>query len=63
MPDLTNILGIPELWTHTLGDPLIKIAILDGPCDLDRACFVGANFTQFQPYWTKDIELNDEYFY
>lgn len=63
MPDLTDIPGIPELWTRTLGDRLIKIAILDGPTDLERACFVGANFTQFQPYWTQDIELNDEYFY
>ena len=25
--------------------------------------FVGANFTQHQPYWTQHIELNDEYFY
>jgi len=63
MPDLTNIPGIPELWTRTRGDPLIKIAILDGPTDLERACFIGANFTQFPPYWTQDIELNDEYFY
>jgi hypothetical protein len=63
MPDLTNIPGIPELWTRTLGDSRIKIAILDGPADLERACFVGANYTQIKPYWTQDIELNEEYFY
>ncbi|WP_242063559.1 hypothetical protein [Nostoc sp. FACHB-892] len=50
MPDLTNIPGISELWTRTLGDSRIKIAILDGLADLERACFVGANFTQHQLY-------------
>lgn len=63
MPDLIAIPGIPELWTRTQGDPRIKIAILDGAADLERACFVGANITQFKPYWTEDIELNDEYYY
>lgn len=63
MPDLTNIPGIPELWTQTKGDPRIKIAIVDGPADLERICFQGANLTQFDPYWAEDIELNDEYFY
>jgi cyanobactin maturation PatA/PatG family protease len=63
MPDLITIPGIPQLWTRTKGDPRIKIAILDGAADLDRACFKGANFTQFKPYWAEDIELNDEYFY
>ncbi len=63
MPDLITIPGIPQLWTRTKGDPQIKIAILDGAADLERACFVGANITQFKPYWSEDIELNDEYYY
>ncbi len=63
MPDLITIPGIPELWTHTKGDSRIKIAILDGAADLDRACFQWANFTQFKPYWTEDIELIDEYYH
>ncbi|BAY21342.1 peptidase S8/S53 [Calothrix sp. NIES-2100] len=63
MPDLTDIPGIPQIWTRTKGDPRIKIAILDGATDLERSCFQGANFTQFKPYWSEDIELNDEYFY
>ncbi|WP_414566353.1 MULTISPECIES: S8 family peptidase [unclassified Anabaena] len=63
MPNFTDIPGIPEIWTRTQGDPRIKIAILDGPTDLERACFQGANFTQIKPYWTQDIELNDEYFH
>jgi cyanobactin maturation PatA/PatG family protease len=61
MPDLTAIPGIPDLWTYTQGDPRITIAILDGPVDMERACFAGANFTQRRPYWTADIEINDEY--
>jgi cyanobactin maturation PatA/PatG family protease len=63
MPDLITIPGIPELWTQTKGDHRIKIAILDGAADLERACFKGANFTQFKPYWSEDIELNDEYYH
>ncbi|MBW4494395.1 MAG: PatA/PatG family cyanobactin maturation protease [Oscillatoria princeps RMCB-10] len=61
MPDLTAIPGIPDLWTYTKGDPRITIAILDGPVDMERACFAGANFTQRRPYWATDIEINDEY--
>jgi len=63
MPDLITIPGIPELWNITQGDSRIKIAILDGAADLDRACFRGAKITQFKPYWAEDIELNDEYYH
>lgn len=63
MPDLITIPGIPELWMRTQGNPQIKIAILDGAADLDRACFKGAKITQFKPYWAEDIELNDEYYH
>lgn len=63
MPNLTDIPGISQIWTRTKGDPRIKIAILDGAADLERSCFQGANFSQFKPYWSEDIELNEEYFY
>lgn len=63
MPDLITIPGIPEFWMRTQGNPQIKIAILDGAADLDRACFKGAKITQFKPYWAEDIELNDEYYH
>jgi cyanobactin maturation PatA/PatG family protease len=63
MPDLIDIPGIPELWHITQGDRRIKIAILDGAADLERACFRGANISQFKPYWAVDIELNDEYYH
>ncbi|HAX79128.1 MAG TPA: peptidase S8 [Cyanobacteria bacterium UBA11372] len=54
MPDLITIPGIPELWTHTKGDPRITIAILDGSADTERACFQGANLTRLQPYWQEE---------
>ena len=63
MPDLITIPGIPELWHITQGDSRIKIAILDGAADLERACFRGANISQFKPYWAEDIELNEEYYH
>ncbi len=63
MPNLTDIPGISQIWTRTKGDPRIKIAILDGAADLERSCFQGANFSQFRPYWSEDIELNEEYYY
>jgi len=63
MPDLITIPGISELWNITQGDSRIKIAILDGAADLDRACFRGAKISQFKPYWAEDIKLNDEYYH
>ncbi|MFM6094400.1 MAG: PatA/PatG family cyanobactin maturation protease, partial [Dolichospermum sp.] len=63
MPNLTDIPGISQIWTRTKGDPRIKIAILDGAADLARSCFQGAKFSQFKPYWSEDIELNEEYYY
>ncbi|MDM3856372.1 MAG: PatA/PatG family cyanobactin maturation protease [Aphanizomenon gracile PMC649.10] len=63
MPNLTDIPGISQIWTRTKGDPRIKIAILDGAADLERSCFQGAKFSQFKPYWSEDIELNEEYYY
>nr|WP_255515796.1 PatA/PatG family cyanobactin maturation protease [Tychonema sp. LEGE 06208] len=56
MPDLIAIPGLPELWTRTLGDPRITIAVLDGSADMARACFLGANFSQLRPYWQEESE-------
>jgi hypothetical protein len=63
MPNLTDIPGISQIWTRTKGDPRVKIAILDGATDLERSCFQVAKFSQFKPYWSEDIELNEEYYY
>lgn len=61
MPDLADIPGLSKLKSHTNGNPRIKIAILDGPVDLDRACFQGANLTRLDPYWTEDFEIAPQY--
>lgn len=60
MPDYIDIPGITELKTHTKGDPRIKIALLDGPVDLDRACFQGSNLTKIQPYWEQQITIKPQ---
>lgn len=39
--------GVSELWKQTTGDKRIKIAILDGPVDLDHSCFHGSSLEQF----------------
>ncbi|MFG6105624.1 PatA/PatG family cyanobactin maturation protease [Leptothoe sp. EHU-05/26/07-4] len=46
---LTNTLNLPGLavlWSQTLGDPSICIAVLDGPVDQTHPCFEGANLTR-----------------
>ncbi|OAI47470.1 peptidase S8 [Planctomycetaceae bacterium SCGC AG-212-F19] len=43
-----EILGLEELWSKTLGDPRICIAILDGPVDLSHPCFAGANLRKVE---------------
>ncbi|MCC5669240.1 PatA/PatG family cyanobactin maturation protease [Nostoc sp. CHAB 5784] len=59
MPDLNTIPGFAALQALTLGDSRIKIAVLDGPADLDRACFRGANISRIKPYWQTDLEAID----
>lgn len=61
MPDIIDIPGITELWTRTLGSPQITVAVLDGPADLDRACFQKANIAQIKPYWQEMLEVPQEY--
>ncbi len=56
MPDLNNIPGFAALQTLTLGDSRIKIAVLDGPADLERACFRGANLSKATAFWQTDLE-------
>ncbi len=56
MPDLNTIPGFAALQALTLGDSRIKIAVLDGPVDLDRACFRGANLSKVKAFWQTDLE-------
>lgn len=56
MPDLNTIPGFTALQALTLGDPRIKISVLDGPADLDRACFQGANISRVKAFWQQELE-------
>lgn len=56
MPDLNTIPGFAALQALTLGDSRIKIAVLDGIADLDRACFRDANLSKAQSFWQTDLE-------
>ncbi len=56
MPDLNKIPGFTELQAITRGDSRIKIAVLDGPADLDRACFQGGNISRVNGYWQQELE-------
>lgn len=49
MADIALMKGVPELQARTLGDPAITIALLDGPADLDHACFDGADVSLADP--------------
>lgn len=35
--------NLDDLWERTLGDPVVKIAILDGPTNLNHACLTDSN--------------------
>lgn len=43
-----DIPGLQELWTETLGDPSLCVAILDGPVDLSHPSLAGAQLTQVE---------------
>ncbi|CCI04703.1 S8 family peptidase [Microcystis aeruginosa] len=61
MPDLNAIPGMTALRSQTKGDPRIKIAVLDGPIDLDRACFQSANITRLDPYWSEEFPIDTQH--
>lgn len=58
MPDIADIPGMSALRSRTHGDPHIKIAVLDGKVDLDRACFEGANLTRYDPFWIEPFAID-----
>ncbi|MBE9213358.1 PatA/PatG family cyanobactin maturation protease [Plectonema cf. radiosum LEGE 06105] len=59
MPDFNTIPGFAALQALTLGDSRIKIAVLDGSADLERACFRGANLSKAKAFWQTDLEPID----
>jgi cyanobactin maturation PatA/PatG family protease len=44
--DVVTLAGLKELWTETLGDPRISIAVLDGPVDRSHPSLAAANLTE-----------------
>ncbi|MDF3149588.1 S8 family serine peptidase, partial [Streptomyces sp. T21Q-yed] len=56
MPDLASIPGLAQLWERTLGDPRVRIAVLDGPVEVTHPCFDGADLTVLEPGWLPDEE-------
>jgi hypothetical protein len=54
MGDLAAIPGIAELWGRTLGDPEVRLAMLDGSVDLSHPCFIGADIVVVEPTWLPD---------
>jgi subtilisin family serine protease len=51
VPDLAAIPGVAELWELTLGDPFVRLALVDGPADLTHPCFEGAQIEILSPSW------------
>ena len=51
MPHLAAIPGLPELWELTRGEPAVRVALIDGPADLEHPCFEGAAIEVVAPSW------------
>ncbi|WP_432020071.1 PatA/PatG family cyanobactin maturation protease [Streptomyces sp. 1222.5] len=56
MPDIASIPGIAPLWERTLGDPRVRIAVLDGLAEVSHPCFDGADLTVLEPGWLPNDE-------
>lgn len=41
---------LKALWGRSLGDPRVRVAVLDGPVDLGHPCFQGANVAQLESW-------------
>jgi hypothetical protein len=41
---------LEQIWSRTLGDPQVCVAVLDGPVDLAHPCFEGAEVSQLQSW-------------
>ena len=54
--DIADLPGVKELWQLTLGDPSIRVAVLDGPVDTTHTCFAGAHLEIASPV---GLEISD----
>lgn len=50
-----------ELWARTLGDPRVKVAVLDGPADLGHPCFRGSKLSRLERSWRPAVASSDDY--
>jgi hypothetical protein len=41
---------LKPLWRRSLGDPRVRVAVLDGPVDLGHPCFQGADLAQLESW-------------
>src|SRR4028119_1451301 len=44
--DVSALPGLKSLWTESIGDPRVCVAVLDGPVDQSHPCFDDANLTR-----------------
>lgn len=51
MPDLADIPGVAELWEMTVGEPAIRVVLVDGPADLTHRSLQGAAIEVIEPTW------------
>ena len=53
--DITTLSGLSSLWSETLGDPNICIAVLDGPVDQSHPSFDDSQLTKIQTLVTDKV--------
>lgn len=63
MATVRDVNGIDDLWSETIGDPRVNIALIDGPADLSHPCFDGANVKVRNGSWfnSSGRKCKDEY--
>jgi len=52
--DVSALPGLNSLWTESIGDPRVCVAVLDGPVDQSHPCFDAANLTRL-PTLVSDV--------
>jgi cyanobactin maturation PatA/PatG family protease len=54
MTDVAQIAGLSALWEQTLGDPQIRVAVVDGPIDTSHQAFDGATLERAEDAWPEE---------
>src|SRR5579884_757995 len=53
---LAELPGMRDLWSETLGDPRIRVAVLDGPMDRGHPCFAGAKLSGLETRFSDAVD-------